>query len=70
MVGEMSNYFNDTNSYLCKEYDQDEFADKLKQVISEPLRAEQISIRSHELGLREFNYSAYSKTLMKLFKEE
>jgi len=69
-VGEMSNYFNDANSYLCEKYDQEEFADKLKRVISEPERAGQISIRSHELGLREFSFSSYSKILMKLFIEE
>jgi glycosyltransferase involved in cell wall biosynthesis len=67
-VGEMCNYFNDTNSYLCNEYEEYEFADKLKQVISDPETARLRSIRSYELGLREFNFSSYSKTLKTLFQ--
>lgn len=69
-VGEMCNYFDDTNSFLCENFDHEEFAEKLAQIVSEPEIAKQKSHKSYELGLKYFNYSSYSKALAKMFTKK
>lgn len=69
-VGEMCNYFDSTNSFLCENYDQKEYAEILRKLLSEPELAKQKSIRSYELGLKYFSYSSYSKSLALMFTKK
>jgi len=69
-VGEISNFFNETNAYLCSDYNEQEYAGKLAEVISDPEKAQQKSKDSYELGLRMFNYKAYSKILTNFLTEK
>ena len=66
-VGEIKNYFNETNAYLCADYDEQEFANAMHKVISEPDRANKIAMNSYKTGILSFNYKSYSKSLIKLF---
>jgi glycosyltransferase involved in cell wall biosynthesis len=66
-VGEISNYFSESNSYLCEDYDKKEYAEAMQKVISDPLKASGIAVQSYETGLTHFNYKSYSKSLANLF---
>lgn len=66
-VGEIGNYFDEENAYLCKDYDKKEYATAMQKIISDPARAERIAQKSYQTGLISFNYKSYSKHLNKLF---
>ncbi len=66
-VGEIENYFNKTNAYLCSGYDAREYADAMQRIISNPDQANKIAMNSYQTGIISFNYVSYSKPLIKLF---
>jgi len=66
-IGEINNYFSESNSYICEEYDKKEYAEAMQKVISDPLKAARIAKQSYETGLSHFNYKSYSKALVNLF---
>jgi glycosyltransferase involved in cell wall biosynthesis len=66
-VGEINNYFNESNSYLCSEYDTDEYADAMAEIISDPVHAKDVAEQSYQTGLMHFNYRSYSKSIINLF---
>lgn len=67
MVGEINNYFNRSNAYLCSEYDINEFTSAMQRIISDPEKADEIASNSYQTGLSHFNYKSYSKALVSLF---
>jgi glycosyltransferase involved in cell wall biosynthesis len=69
-VGEINNYFDNTNAYLCSGYDEQEFADAMQKIISEPEQANIIARKSYETGYVVFNYKTYSNSLISLFIEK
>ena len=66
-VGEINNYFDPANAYLCDEYSVQAFAEAMQAVLSDPGRAKQIAQNSYQTGLKNFNYKSYSKSLISLF---
>jgi glycosyltransferase involved in cell wall biosynthesis len=66
-VGEISNYFNENNSYLCSGYDINEFAGAMEKILAEPDQAGRIAAKSYQTGLIHFNYRSYSSALINLF---
>ena len=66
-VGEISNYFDQNNAYLCDEYSVQAYADSMQEVLSDPGRAKQIAHNSYQTGMQNFNYKSYSKSLISLF---
>ena len=68
-VGEINNYFNESNSYLCSEYDTAEYADAMERIISDPVHARDVAELSYQTGLKHFNYRSYSKSIVKLFDQ-
>jgi len=68
-VGEINNYFDNTNAYLCSGYDEQEFADAMQKIISEPEQANIIARKSYDAGSIVFNYKTYSNSLISLFIE-
>jgi glycosyltransferase involved in cell wall biosynthesis len=68
-VGEINNYFNESNSYLCSEYDTAEYADAMGRIISDPLHAKDVAEHSYQTGLLQFNYRSYSKSIINLFDQ-
>jgi glycosyltransferase involved in cell wall biosynthesis len=66
-VGEIYNYFDETNAYLCNSYEIKEFASAMHQITSNPVQAEKIASNSYATGLKHFNYKTYSKALSGLF---
>ncbi|MDP4222318.1 MAG: glycosyltransferase [Bacteroidota bacterium] len=69
-VGEISNYFNESNSYLSPAYDSSEFTACMKKIISEPREAELVARNSYQTGLENFNYKSYSRLLIGLFNHK
>jgi len=69
-IGEISNYFNESNAYLCSEYDEQKYADVMDLIISEPEKAKKIAEKSYKTGMINFNYRSYSKKLAGLFVNE
>jgi len=66
-VGEISNYFDQDNAYLCDEYSVQAYADSMQAVLSDPGRAKQIAHNSYHTGMQNFNYKSYSKSMISLF---
>ncbi|MGB8491608.1 MAG: glycosyltransferase, partial [Bacteroidales bacterium] len=66
-VGEICNYFDETNSYLCQDYDKLEFSKAMINVLEYPEQAGRIGRNGYLTGLKHFNYSSYSKNLASLF---
>ena len=66
-IGEINNYFNYTNAYLCPDYDEQKFADAMQAIISDPDKAKKIAMNSYLTGMFNFNYKSYSKKLADLF---
>lgn len=69
-VGEIANYFDETSVYLCNDYNESEFADKMNEVILDPEKAEEKAKRSYEIGNENFNYTSYSDILVKFLTEK
>lgn len=68
--GALSGYFQDgVNALLARAGDVDDFAAKLDFIANNPEQAEQLARQGHEVGLRNFNYNAYSADLHKLISE-
>lgn len=65
-VGEIGNYFNEKNAYLCTDYDEKEYAGAMEKIVSDPTQAEIIANNSYQTGLISFNYRSYSKLLTEL----
>jgi len=68
-VGEINNYFNEFNSYLCSEYDTTEYSDAMERIISDPVHARDVAENSYQTGLKHFNYRSYSKSIANLFRQ-
>jgi len=68
-VGEILNYFNESNSYLCSDYNITEYAEAMARIISDPLHANDVAKHSHQTGLLHFNYRSYSKPIVNLFDQ-
>ena len=68
-AGEIPNYFNHNNAYLCREYDEQDFARAMKDIVTDPSKADKIGHQSRQTGMKYFNYKSYSKQLAELFKE-
>jgi glycosyltransferase involved in cell wall biosynthesis len=66
-VGEIGNYFDPANAYLCDAYSVPAFAEAMQAVLYDPGRADQIGRNSYQTGLKHFNYKSYSKSLTGLF---
>lgn len=66
-VGEIGNYFNKTNSFLCSGYDRHEYAYAMGKILSEPDQASEIAGNGFQTGVSHFNYKSYSKVLVGLF---
>jgi glycosyltransferase involved in cell wall biosynthesis len=66
-AGEICNYFNETNAYICADYDEQEFANVMQKVISEPAEANRIARESYKTGSVVFNYKTYTNSLINLF---
>ncbi len=62
-VGEITNFFDDESALIANEYDANLFADKMKFVIDNPARCEQIADNSYRIGMKYFDYSKYSKPI-------
>ncbi len=69
-VGEIENYFNDTNAYLCSGYDEKEYAEAMERIISHPDESNKIAEKSYQTGIINFNYISYSKQLIKLYNNK
>lgn len=69
-VGEIDNYFDKTNAYICSGYDEQKFADAVQKIISDPEQANNIARKSYEMGYVVFNYKTYSDSLINLFLEK
>jgi glycosyltransferase involved in cell wall biosynthesis len=65
-VGEIVNYFNEENAYLCEGFDEKEYAGAMQKIISDPAKADRIALKSYQTGLISFNYRSYSKQLINL----
>ena len=65
-VGEISNYFDNTNAYICSGYVEQEFADAMQKIVSEPDQATSIGRKSYETGSVVFNFKTYSNSLINL----
>jgi len=68
-VGEIVNYFNNSNSYLCDDYDEDEYAASMHKILAEPENAKLIAAQGYKTGETYFNYKSYSKEIKKLFTD-
>lgn len=66
-VGEINNYFSESNSFLCSEYDTAEYAKAMARIISDPVHAKDVAEHSFQTGLLHFNYRSYSKPIINLF---
>lgn len=66
-VGEIENFFTETNSYLCNDYNKFEYAMAMRRIITEPDQATKIAENSYKTGLLHFNYKSYSKAIADLF---
>jgi glycosyltransferase involved in cell wall biosynthesis len=69
-VGEIKNYFNHNNAYLCNDMNEQEFADKMEEIISDPSKADIIGSNSFQTGIVNFNYKSYSKPITELFNKQ
>ncbi len=69
-VGEINNYFNESNSYLCSEYNTREYAEAMSRIISDPVHAQKVAEQSFQTGLKHFNYKSYSKALVNIFDKK
>jgi glycosyltransferase involved in cell wall biosynthesis len=68
-VGEIKNYFNTTNAFICDGFDENQFADAMIEVITDPVRADLIGKKGYELGLEVFNYKSYAGILAELYPD-
>src|SRR5690606_14287814 len=63
-IGEFKNYFTDeVNALLAEDYDVDMYAEKLRFVIENPEKAEEIGRKAYETGKREFDNIALGKKI-------
>lgn len=69
-VGEIENYFNETNAYICTDYNVKEYADAMQRILLSPDQAAIIAMNSYQTGLLNFSYKSYSKSLTKLVTNE
>ena len=69
-VGEIRNYFNNANAYLCTDYDEQEYANAMLKIISDPEKATGIGWNGYETGIVHFNYKSYSTLLGNLFDKK
>lgn len=68
--GEVKHYFKDgENALIANEYDSIVYAEKMKEVMENPKRAEEIGRKGQELGLKKFNYKHYGESI-KTFLEK
>jgi glycosyltransferase involved in cell wall biosynthesis len=65
-IGEIKNYFNEENAFLCPDFDMSAYAKAMFNIISEPELANRIAQKSYETGVVNFNYKSYSKSLINL----
>lgn len=65
-IGEIRNYFNEENAFLCPDFDESAYAKAIDSVISEPELAKRIALKSYETGFVNFNYKSYSRSLINL----
>jgi len=64
-VGEIPGYLTDNeNAFLAKPDSVEEFADKLKEVLSNYSHAKEVGARGRELALGEFNYLFQAKRIL------
>lgn len=66
-VGEIGNYFDNSNAYICSDYDFREYAEIMSLSINQPLVSDMVGAKSFETGNLYFNYQSYSSKLHKLF---
>lgn len=66
-IGEIKNYFDDSNAFLCSTFNPADYAEIIEKVLSDPGLAATIAERSYQTGLSSFNFLSYSKPLAKLF---
>lgn len=65
-IGEIKNYFNNDNAFLCPIFDESEYANAMQKVILEPELANRIAKNSYNTGVVKFNYKSYSEPLINL----
>lgn len=67
--GEVAHYFKDgENALIATEYDPAQYAEKMKFVLDHPAEAVRIGQNGKALGLKEFNYQNYGKSLHTFLK--
>jgi hypothetical protein len=54
-------------SLICADYDEQEFANIMQKVISEPVEANRMARESYKTGSVVFNYKKYTNSLINLF---
>ncbi len=62
-VGEITNFFDDDSALIANDYDINMFSEKMKYVIDNPVRSEEIANKSYRIGYKYFNYLNYSQPL-------
>jgi len=68
-VGEIKYYFSDEiNAIIAKNYDVEEYANKMQWVIENPEKAQKIGEEGKKLGLQYFDYKIYGLKLHNFFK--
>jgi len=69
-IGEIGNYFNAENAFLCTGYNVDEYASAMLKVVSDPELADRVAAKSYKTGMEVFNYKTYQKQLKNFFVKE
>ena len=69
-IGEIGNYFNAENAFLCTGYNVDEYASAMLKVVSDPELADRVAAKSYKTGMEVFNYKTYQKQLRNFFVKE
>lgn len=65
-LGEVANYFNNSNAFLANNFDVEQYADKLQYILDHPEEAEIVAKNGYKLGKEMFNYKVYSKPILSL----
>ena len=68
--GEIVHYFkNEETALIAKEYDVEQFTERMQFVVDHPEKAEQIGRNGKHMGLREFDYLQYGPRLLNFFRK-
>lgn len=62
-IGELPKFFDNTSAIFAENYCIDEFSNKLKFVIENPAKCEEIAANSYAIGLRYFNYKEFTNVM-------